>query len=154
MEFVHNGDKQAPGYSVIVSDGLRSTVPSVATIDFIGAPVITQNSVNVTTGNTITLTSTMLNVTAPSGIAPSQISLTITNLQHATIISTVTQAPVNQFTLADIEADDIQLIPDGSLITPSYMVTATILLTALSSAPNAAAVLFFRSRGVCAAVSE
>ena len=142
VEFIHNGDKQAPSYSVIVSDGVRSSVPNIATIDFIGAPVITQNSVNVTTGNTITLTSAMLNVTAPSGVTASQISLTVTHLQHATMTSTVTQAPVNQFTLADVEAGDIQLTPDSSLITPSYAITATVILTALSSAPNAAAVLF------------
>ncbi len=142
VEFVHNGDKQAPSYSVLASDGVQSTLPSVAKIDFIGAPNITQNSVNITTNGPIILTPAMLNVTAPSGVTPNQISLTVTNLQHATITSTLTQAPVSNFTLAEVEAGDIQLTPDGNLITPSYTITATVIPTALSSAPNAAAVLF------------
>ncbi len=149
VEFVHKGNKQAPSYSVLASDGVQSTVPSVATIDFIGAPIITQNSVNVTTGSIITLTSAMLNVTAPSGVTASQISLTVTDLQHATITSTLTQASISNFTLAEVEAGDIQLTPDGNLITPSYTITATVISTGLSSAPNAAAVLFCNS-GVCA----
>ncbi len=142
VEFVHNGDKQAPGYSVIASDGVQSTLPSLATINLIGAPNITQNSVNITVGSTITLTPAMLNVTAPSGVAPNQISLSVTNLQHATISSTLTQAPVSNFTLAEVEAGDIQLIPDSSSITPTYTITATVTSTSLSSAPDTATVLF------------
>ena len=50
------GNKQTPSYSVVASDGIQSTLPSFATINLIGAPNITQNSVNITVGSTITLT--------------------------------------------------------------------------------------------------
>ena len=66
----------------------------------------------------------------------------VTNLQHAMITSTLTHAPVSNFTLADVEAGDIQLTQDGSSVTPSYTITATIIITDFSSAPDAAAVLF------------
>ena len=141
IEFVSASNKQTPGYSVVASDGVQSTLPSSATINFIGAPNITQNSVNITVGSTITLTPAMLNVTAPSGVAPSQVSLTVTNLQHATITSTLTHAPVSNFTLAEVEAGDIQLTQDSSSVTPSYTITATIIITDFSSAPDAADVL-------------
>ncbi len=141
IEFVSAGNKQTPGYSVVASDGVQSTLPSSATIDFIGAPNITQNSVNITVGSTITLTPAMLNVTAPSGVAPNQVSLSVTNLQHATITSTLTHAPVSNFTLAEVEAGDIQLTQDSSSVTPSYTITATIIITDFSSAPDSADVL-------------
>ena len=141
IEFVSASNKQTPGYSVVASDGVQSTLPSSATIDFIGAPNITQNSVNITVGSTITLTPAMLNVTAPSGVAPDQVSLSVTNLQHATITSTLTHAPVSNFTLAEVEAGDIQLTQDSSSVTPSYTITATIIITDFSSAPDAADVL-------------
>ena len=95
----------------MASDGMQSILPSPATINFIGAPNITQNSVNVTTGGTIILTSAMLNVTAPSGIAPSSNQLNghqfTTRHDHFNSDS----APVSNFTLAEVEAGDIQLTP-------------------------------------------
>ncbi|MBS0351314.1 MAG: hypothetical protein JSR33_09045, partial [Proteobacteria bacterium] len=45
------------------------------------------------------------------------------------------------FTLADVEAGDIQLTQDSSSVTPSYTITATIMITDFSSASNAADVL-------------
>ena len=149
IEFVSAGNKQAPSYSVIVSDGVQSTLPSSATIDFIGAPNITQNTLNITIGGTVTLTPAMLNVTAPSGVAPGQVSLSVNNLQHATITSTLTHAAVSNFTLAEVEAGDIQLTQDGSLVTPSYTITATVIPTALSSAPDVADVLLC-NQSICA----
>ena len=135
--------------SVVASDGVQSTLPSLATIDFIGAPNITQNTLNITTGGTVTLTPAMLNVTAPSGVAPGQVSLSVSNLQHATITSTLTHAAVSNFTLAEVEAGDIQLTQDGSLVTPSYTITATVIPTALSSAPDVADVLLC-NQSICA----
>ena len=90
IEFVHNGDGQAPGYSVLVSDGVQSTVPSTATIDFAGAPVITENTLNITSGGTVTLTPALLNVTIPAGSNPNQVLLIVDDLQHAVITSTLT----------------------------------------------------------------
>ena len=124
IEFVSAGNNQAPGYSVIVSDGVRSTLPSVATIYFFGAPIITQNILNITAGETITLTPAVLNVTVTDGSTPSQVVLTVSNLQHAVITSNVTGTPVTNFTLAQLEAGQIQLTQEGGLVTPSYTITA------------------------------
>ena len=148
IEFVHNGDFQAPGYLVLVSDGMQSNLPSPATINFTDAPVITQNTFNIMTGATIILTPTLLNVTATDGSMPSQVLLTVSNLQHATITSTLTGTAVNNFTLAELQAGDIRLTQDGSLITPSLTITArgTKLI---SSAPSVTDV-YFSNQGVYA----
>ena len=50
VQFVHSGDHQAPGYSVVVSDGSQATAPSLASINFIGAPSVTVTPVTVTQG--------------------------------------------------------------------------------------------------------
>ena len=147
VEFVLTGNNQAPSYSVLVSDGRQSTVPSLVKVSFVGAPIITQNKLNITTGGTITLTPTMLNVTVTDGSTPSQVMITVSNLQHATITTTLTGMPVNNFTLTDLQVGDIQLTQDGSLITPSY--TITVHSTQASSAPNLTTV-YFSNQGVYA----
>ena len=154
VEFVHNGDKQAPSYSVLTSDGVQSTLPSVATIDFIGAPIITQNSVNITAGRPIILTPAMLNVTAPSGIAPGQISLTVTHLQHATMTSTVTQAPVNDFTLAEVEAGEYSINPGWQFDYAQLYGDRYGHTHGVEQRAECCCGVIFQSRGVCAAVSE
>ena len=148
IEFVHDGHDQAPGYSVLVSDGTQSTSPSVAMIDFAGAPIITRNQLNITVGGIITLTPALLNVTVTDGSTPNQVVLTVSNLQHAVITSKVTDMPINSFTLAEIEAGDVELTQDGSLITPSYTLVAQSA-TGQSSAPSQVQV-YFSNQGVYA----
>ncbi len=148
IEFVSVGNSQSPGYSVLVSDGVQSTVPSTATVYFADAPTITQNTLNITTGETITLTPAMLNLTITDGSSPSQVVLTVSNLQHASITSNVTGLPVSSFTLAQLQADQIQLTQDGNLITPSYTIIAEGVKSQ-SSAPNQAQV-YFSNQGVYA----
>ena len=148
IEFVHTGNNQAPSYSVLVSDGVQSTSPRQAMVSFADAPVITQNTLNITTGSTVTLTPALLNVTTADGSAPSQVVLTISQLQHAIITSNVTGMPVNNFTLAQLQAGQIQLTQDGSLITPSYTITAKGV-KAQSSASNIATV-YFSNQGIYA----
>ena len=148
IEFVHDGHDQAPGYSVLVSDGTQSTLPSVAMIDFAGAPIITRNQLNITVGGIVTLTPALLNVTITDGSTPDQVVLTISNLQRATVTSTVTGQPVNSFTLTDLQAGKIQLTQDGSLITPSYTLVAQGA-TGQTSAPSQVQV-YFSNQGVYA----
>ena len=148
IEFVHNGAFQAPGYLVLVSDGMQSTLPSLATINFTDAPVITQNTFNITTSATIILTPTLLNVTATDSSTPSQVLITVSDLQHATITSTLTGTSVNNFTLAELQSGDIRLTQDGSLITPSCTVTASGIKL-VSSAPSVTDV-YFSNQGVYA----
>ncbi len=122
IEFVHNGQGQAPSYLVLVSDGRQSTLPKSAAVYFVGAPLLTENTLNITQGGEMTLTSQLLNVTVTDGSTPGQVVFTVIDLQHATIIFKLTGTPVNNFTLAQLQADDIEIIQDGSAIAPSYLI--------------------------------
>ncbi len=141
VEFVHNGDHQAPGYGVLVTDGRQFTQPSSANIIFTDAPIVHQITLNVTLGETITLTPALLNITATDGSQPNQVTITLGNLTHAVVTSTVTGGPVTDFTLTDLEAGDIQLTQDGGSVTPSLTVTAEGVKQ-ISSAPQQVLVYF------------
>ncbi|MBS0351765.1 MAG: hypothetical protein JSR33_11395, partial [Proteobacteria bacterium] len=133
---------------ISVTDGVQSTPPSTASVVFTDAPVIQQITLNITQGETITLTPALLNVTATDGSTPDQVILTISDLEHAAIQSNVTGAPVSHFTLADLQEGEIRLTQDGSPITPSLTVTAEGIKK-LSSAPTPVSV-YLSNQGVYA----
>ena len=141
VEFVHSGNRQAPGYSVLVTDGRQFTQPSQAEIVFADAPIVQQITLNITLGETITLTPALLNITATDGSTPNQVIITISNLEHATVTSNVTGGPVTDFTLTDLQDGDIQLTQDGGSVTPSLTVTAEGIKQ-MSSAPQEVTVYF------------
>ncbi|MBS0350630.1 MAG: FG-GAP repeat protein [Proteobacteria bacterium] len=148
VEFVHAGNQQAPDYTVLVTDGVQSTLPSTASIVFTDAPIIQPITLNITLGETITLTPALLNVTVTDGSTPDQLILTVSDLKHAVIKSNVTGAPVSNFTLAELQQNVIQLTQDGGLITPSLTITAEGVKQ-ISSAPASASV-YFSNQGVYA----
>ena len=107
---------------MVVSDGVQFTSPSAASIHFLGAPVITQQPLNMSLGRAVTLTSALLNVTVTDGSTPSQILLSMSDLQHARI-NNLTNGSFTNFTLAHLQTNPIQLTQDGSATTPSYTLT-------------------------------
>ena len=127
---------------------MQSTLPSAASIVFTDAPIIRQITLNITLGETITLTPALLNITATDGSTPGQVVLTVSDLQHATLTSTVTGASIHNFTLAELQTGDIDLTQDGSPITPSLTITA-YGVKQISSAPEQVLV-YFSSQGVYA----
>ncbi len=134
VQFVHSGDRQAPGYSVIVSDGSQVTVPSLASIHFIGAPSVTATPVTVTQGGSTTLTTSNLNVTNTGSSSSNQIVFQVSNVQHGQFVLNGSSTPITNFTLTQLVDHDVQLVQDNSNIAPSYSVSVTSD-TGLSSAP-------------------
>ena len=148
IQFRHSGNNIAPEYSVIVGDGLTTSLPSAATINFQDAPLLQLNPFNITVGQTITLSPQLFNVSAIGSSDPSLVVLQVNDLQHASITSLQTGLPVTNFTLNQLEAGSIQLRQDGSNITPSL----TLIVTSqggVSSAPNTTNVIF-SNQGVIA----
>ncbi len=147
VEFTHLGNEHAPGYAVTVSDGNRTSPPSQAMINFSGAPVVTQNTVLIQPGQTVTLTPANLNVTVNDGSTPDQVVLQVSDVQHAILTSTQTGTDVSNFTLGDVQAGYIQLTQDGSLVAPSYTVAATSPGSGITSAPSTVDIQF-SSQGI------
>ncbi len=150
VEFVHSGNRQAPGYSVLVTDGRQFTQPSQAEIVFADAPIVQQITLNITLGETITLTPALLNITATDGSTPNQVIITISNLEHATVTSNVTGGPVTDFTLTDLQDGDIQLTQDGGSVTPSLDGNGGRGYKQMSSAPQEVTVVLLSNHSVYA----
>ena len=148
IEFRHADNQKVPGYSVIVSNGVTSSLPSVATINFAGSPLLQLNPFNITVGQIVILSPQFFNVSAIEGDNPNLVILQVQDLQHATLTSTLTSASVTNFTLSQLEAGSIQLRQDGSLSTPSLTLIATSQ-SGISSAPNTTNVIF-SNQGVIA----
>ena len=146
IQFRHSGSNIAPGYSVIVSDGISTTTPNAAIINFQGAPTVQLNPFSLNQGQTITLTPQDIAVSGTT-VPASQIVLQIQNLQHATITSTQTGLAVSSFTLADLQAGVIQLQQDGSLDSPSFTIMAT---SPTGSSAPVAPPISFSAQGVTA----
>ena len=135
VQFVHSGDHQAPSYSVVVSDGSQVTTPSLASINFIGAPSVTATPVTVTPGGSNTLTTSNLNVTNTGGSSSNQIVFQVSNVQNGQFALNGSSTAVTNFTLTQLIDHSVQLVPDNSNIAPSYSVSVTGD-TGLSSAPT------------------
>ena len=128
------GNHQAPGYSIVVSDGSQATAPSPALIDFMGAPTLIETPVTVTPGGATTLTESNLNVTTTDGSSPSQITFSVNDVQHSQFILNTTGVTVSNFTQSQLIDRNVQLIQDNSNIAPSYSVLVTSS-NGISSAP-------------------
>ena len=146
IQFRHAGNQKVPGYSVLVSNEMTTSLPDPATIYFLGALIVQVNPISITKGGIIILTTQTLNVTSLDGSPPSQITLEIQNLQHATLSSTITNNTINNFTLSQLQAGTVQLRQDGSNYAPSFSVIA-ISQSGISSAAQIANIAF-NSQGV------
>jgi Cadherin-like/Putative Ig domain/FG-GAP repeat len=125
VQFVHSGDHQAPGYSVVVSDGSQVTTPSSASIDFIGAPSITTTPVTITPGGSTTLTTDNLNATNTGSSSSNQIVFQVSNVQNGQFVLNGSSTMVTNFTLTQLIDHSVQLVQDSSNIAPSYSVSVT-----------------------------
>lgn len=138
--FIHDGSDQAPSYRISVSDGEFTTPPETATIVFNRLPVLKNNQLVIDEGKPVTLTTDMLS--AEDDAPDEKIVFTILDLEHGqfTRVSAPTVA-ITEFTQAEIKAGDIQFVPDGSGLAPTYLVSVSDGLSS-SSTPTAAVVDF------------
>jgi len=125
IRFIHDGSSNAPSYRVLVSDGFTNTTTAIAsTISFTAfqAPSITTNQITITQGQTITLSSVMLNA-IDADTADSDLTFTISGLQHGQF--KVSGSTATTFTLAQIKAGAVSFVHDGTATAPSYNITVS-----------------------------
>ena len=124
VSFVHDGTATAPSYNITVSDGTTTTTVAAATISFtsLQAPSITTNQITITQGQTITLSSVMLNA-IDADTADSDLTFTISGLQHGQF--KVSGSTATTFTLAQIKAGAVSFVHDGTATAPSYNITVS-----------------------------
>ena len=138
VQFVHDGNQAAPTYSLTVSDGTGGSVVTSGTVTFTpvnDAPVITANSLTVTEGQTVTLTTANINATDADGDA---LLFTITNLNASVGVFLVNGQVATSFSLSDVQNGLVQYQHLGSNEAPSYTleVTDTFVPTPISGTPT------------------
>ncbi len=136
VRFVDAGSGTPPAYTLTVSDGALSSQPSnVNILKFVAPPVFTQNSLTVSEGGSAT---PGIAISDANNI-PSELLITVTGLsggrfeRMGPVIGPVTpggigfsvEEGVNSFTLADLNADLIRFVHDGSEQAPAYTLTVT-----------------------------
>ncbi len=125
VQFVHSSNFQAPSYTTVVSDGSYATAPSLAVIDFLGAPTLTTTPITLTPGGKTTVTTSNLNVSNTGGSSSNQIVFQVSDAQHVQFNLNTSTTPVSNFTLTQVIDHNVQLVQDNSNIAPSYSITAT-----------------------------
>ncbi|BHH85198.1 cadherin-like domain-containing protein [Desulforhopalus sp. 52FAK] len=140
--FKHNGGETAPSYTATVSDGLASDSLS-STINFTpvnDAPEIITNTITLSEGDTVAITSSILEATDNDDTSPS-LTFTVSELSGGIFTTTAdSSTAITTFTQAQITAGNIQFIHDGGEDAPEYQITVTD--DDLASTTQAANVIF------------
>jgi hypothetical protein len=93
VQFTHNGGENPPSYAVSVSDGALNTTPATVAIPagsftpVNDAPVLATNTLSITEGGTVTLSSSNLNI-SDSDNTPAQLIYTISNISGGSFSGT------------------------------------------------------------------
>jgi hypothetical protein len=125
IQFIQDGGTVAPSYMVSVSDGIITTTPTAATVIFNAAPILVNNQLTVNQGQTIVLTSAMLNATDMNN-TPAHLTYIITSLTHGKfILIDDPDTAITRFTQQQVNDGQVQFIHDGSAVAPSYMVSVS-----------------------------
>jgi len=123
VNFVHDGSKIRPSYSVEAVARSEHIMPTAAVIYFTNLPpILVTNQLKIREAETIILTTDNFDA-VDKDIAAKDISFTITSLQHGTF--KCSGRTVFSFTLEEINNRQISFTHDGSEFAPSYNVAVS-----------------------------
>jgi hypothetical protein len=142
VRFVHDGGNVAPGYQVSVSDGSLVSTPVAGNIFFDQRPILTKNILSLKDGETLVITSAMLNATDDKTVA-SALSFTVSAVQNGRFeLSNTPGVAVTQFTQAQVQAGEVRFVHEGNNLAPSYQMSVSD--GSVSSGATAAVITFNR----------
>ncbi len=146
VEFIQDDTATIPGYSVTVSDGQISTALQPAEIIFEAMPVLDKNTLTITQGQTLILTSDQLSATdreTPNG----ELVFSASIVQHGHFEDIGTSGVIiTQFSQQRLAGGSIKFITDGGSDSPAYNMSVSDGI--LSTAPSAAIVNFSPRAGI------
>ncbi|MFT5697762.1 MAG: hypothetical protein ACI8ZB_000616 [Desulforhopalus sp.] len=128
VRYVHLGGEDAPSYTTTVSDGYSTVSPGSNNIHFTNtndAPVITSNNLTVYENGTVNISDAQLSATDVDIADDSLLTFTITDNVGGYFALKATGAPTYVFTKAQIDANEIEFVHDGSENEPDYLVTVS-----------------------------
>ena len=142
VEFVHDGSGIAPSYWVqTINSGIAlSPPPQPANITFSRRLILVKNSLLIHQGQTVQMTSTVLNAT--DDFSASQINITLSAVQHGQFVLAPGNQSITQFSQQQLLDGQVFFIADGSANAPGYQVIVNDPDLALT--PAAANITFYR----------
>ena len=142
VEFVHDGSGIAPSYWVqTINSGIAlSPPPQPANITFSRRLILVKNSLLIHQGQTVQMTSTVLNAT--DDFSASQINITLSAVRHGQFILAPGNQSITQFSQQQLLDGQVFFIADGSANAPGYQVIVNDPDLALT--PAAANITFYR----------
>lgn len=137
IRFVHDGTETEPTYTLTVADGDGGEVVSEGTITFENVndpPEITTNTLTLTEGDTVVLTTANLNATDIETANDSTLVFTITSVTGGQFefvdsgdLIADASGSVASFTLADVIAENVQFVHTDEETPPAYTVQVSDL---------------------------
>jgi hypothetical protein len=136
IRFVHDGNEAAPTYTLNVDDGQAGVISSVGQVTFTSvndAPVLETNTLTLTEGDTVVLTTANLNA-SDIETNNNDLEFAITavtggffEFTDGTLIADPTTPNAATFTLQDVILEQVRFVqsPEFEEITPSYTVAVT-----------------------------
>jgi hypothetical protein len=124
IQFIHEGSKYSPSYSVTVADPGMSSSPQLAQITFSQSPpMLLRNQLILSRAQTIVLDSNQLNSAGTPAYWPFNTTFAIGNLQHGHFENErLPGQSILVFTQWQVNNGQIKFIHDGSAIPPDYSV--------------------------------
>ncbi|AVH72198.1 cadherin-like domain-containing protein [Nostoc sp. 'Lobaria pulmonaria (5183) cyanobiont'] len=129
VRFVHNGSETTPSYSLSVSDGSLSSPSSTVVIGTFtnvnDAPTISTNSLNISEGGSVVLSSSNINATDPDN-TPAQLTYTASGISGGQFeLVANAGVAITSFTQAQINSGAVRFVQNGSETAPSYSLSVS-----------------------------
>lgn len=123
IRFIHDGSEDAPSYTITVSDGFSQSAASSGDITFSnvndGAEILT-NSLTVTEGARVTLTSTDLEIVDPD-TAPDELLFTVVSVSGGQFeLASDHGNSISSFTLAQVNSGEVEYVHNGGETAAAY----------------------------------
>ena len=165
VQFVHDGSVFAPSYNITVySAGIAWTGPAAANITFfpvtptstptltptstlVPTPVLLNNQLTLSDGETVVLSSANLQATE-SGFNASSLTFHVSNLQNGYFSLLPTNASVARFLQSYVQKGQVQFVHSGNHQAPSYSVVVSD--GSQATAPSPASINFLGAPTVTA----
>ncbi len=123
VQFVDNGDENAPSFSVTVNDGdadSNTLAASITYTDENDAPVLNSANLTVSEGETVTLNAANFGITDPDD---SSFTYTVSSVTGGYFqFSSNTGTAITSFTSSDLSSGLVQFVDNGDESGPSYSV--------------------------------
>ena len=141
VQFVQDGSATAPSYRLMLSNGLITTASQPSTVSFDSLPILEKNTLTITQGQTLILTSDQLSA-SDQQTPNNELIFSAIDVTHGYFEDVIVAPGVaaTQFAQQRIASGAIKFVTDGSSDAPAYNISVG---DGVLSTPSSAAIVNF-----------